>query len=245
MNDESTFCVVVGNKMDLASEMGDDEIASESDARALLLEVFPALAREVTPQENGKDNTTVSQSIDIAPNPRESAARSRSSSRMPGGTMTTTHTSMTIYHTPASSLIGSSSQLSQPSPSLLNYWTPRSGSPSTMDSGATSRPRNSSNSSDSSSLMTVTPSPLRRIAAEDSSRETIGPLSPDIGPALFLTSAKSGHLVSDVFDYVARRVVTRWEYEDKMGGSKSSDEEGSLRLDEWHGRRKFGQDCCT
>ncbi len=32
------------------------------------------------------------------------------------------------------------------------------------------------------------------------------------GPKLFLTSAKTGAGVSDVFEYVARRVVMRWEW---------------------------------
>jgi hypothetical protein len=34
------------------------------------------------------------------------------------------------------------------------------------------------------------------------------------GPKLFFTSAKTGEGVNDVFEYIARRVVMRWEYEE-------------------------------
>jgi Ras-related protein Rab-7A len=35
---------------------------------------------------------------------------------------------------------------------------------------------------------------------------------------LFFTSAKTGEGVSDVFEYIARRVVRRWEYEERLEG---------------------------
>jgi Ras-related protein Rab-7A len=40
------------------------------------------------------------------------------------------------------------------------------------------------------------------------------PPRPLRGPKLFFTSAKTGAGVSEVFSYVARRVVTRWEWEE-------------------------------
>ena len=39
---------------------------------------------------------------------------------------------------------------------------------------------------------------------------------PDRGPKLFFTSAKTGEGVEDVFGYVVKRVVGRWEYEEAM-----------------------------
>jgi Ras-related protein Rab-7A len=38
---------------------------------------------------------------------------------------------------------------------------------------------------------------------------------PARGPKLFFTSAKTGVGVSEVFTYVARRVVMRWEWEEE------------------------------
>jgi Ras-related protein Rab-7A len=38
---------------------------------------------------------------------------------------------------------------------------------------------------------------------------------PARGPKLFFTSAKTGAGVSEVFAYVARRVVMRWEWEEE------------------------------
>jgi Ras-related protein Rab-7A len=40
------------------------------------------------------------------------------------------------------------------------------------------------------------------------------PPCPPRGPKLFFTSAKTGSGVSEVFAYVARRVVVRWEWEE-------------------------------
>jgi hypothetical protein len=40
--------------------------------------------------------------------------------------------------------------------------------------------------------------------------------TPEKGPKLFWTSAKTGEGVKDVFGYIARRVVTRWEWEDTL-----------------------------
>ena len=51
-----------------------------------------------------------------------------------------------------------------------------------------------------------------RYAACDSAAEP--PEPPERGTRLFFTSAKTGEGVSSVFEYVARRVVTRWEYEE-------------------------------
>ena len=41
------------------------------------------------------------------------------------------------------------------------------------------------------------------------------------GPKLFFTSAKTGTGVSEVFAYVARRVVKRWEWEEAQENAPS------------------------
>jgi hypothetical protein len=42
------------------------------------------------------------------------------------------------------------------------------------------------------------------------------PPPPDRGPKLFFTSAKTGEGVSAVFEYIAGRVIRRWEYEERL-----------------------------
>ena len=39
---------------------------------------------------------------------------------------------------------------------------------------------------------------------------------PERGPKLFFTSAKTGEGVEDVFGYVVKRVIGRWEYDEAM-----------------------------
>jgi Ras-related protein Rab-7A len=38
----------------------------------------------------------------------------------------------------------------------------------------------------------------------------------DRGPKLFLASAKTGQSVPIIFEYIAKRVVMRWEWEDTV-----------------------------
>lgn len=51
--------------------------------------------------------------------------------------------------------------------------------------------------------------------------------APERGPKLFFTSAKTGEGVEDVFGYVVRRVVGRWEYEEAVGRLRDEREEVS------------------
>lgn len=55
---------------------------------------------------------------------------------------------------------------------------------------------------------------------------------PEQRPKLFFTSAKTGEGVADVFEYVARRVVGRWEWE-----RRAREEEGAEAWDRegWQG----------
>ncbi|KAF5309533.1 hypothetical protein D9619_012413 [Psilocybe cf. subviscida] len=227
-----------------------------------------------------------------------STPRSRSSSRFyPGGTMTTTHTTLSIYHTPSSSMFDVyQSARSSPEPHSL----PGSPSPPRTGSGVgviggmgmeTGRRRTTtmlSNGSASSSAPTITPSLFARSASQSRLRATspaaesesdteeasptptptslststplptpnAPPLPPDRGPKLFFTSAKTGDGVRDVFEYIARRVVLKWEHDewaearvmhfrDASGATTSARAVAeTIRLRRDQRPRKVGGECC-
>ena len=77
--------------------------------------------------------------------------------------------------------------------------------------------RTSASSVSSTSALTITQSLFARSTAKAVTTPTAPsppPLpQPEFGPKLFFTSAKTGEGVSEVFEYVARRVVVRWEWE--------------------------------
>jgi hypothetical protein len=54
--------------------------------------------------------------------------------------------------------------------------------------------------------------------------------APDNGPRLFWTSAKTGEGVKDVFEYIATRVVTRWDWDDRLEAQASVSVHCSLCL---------------
>ncbi|GLB45104.1 putative ras of Complex, Roc, domain of DAPkinase [Lyophyllum shimeji] len=174
--------------------------------------------------------------LSYSPKHRLSKSRSRSSSHFYSGTMTTTHTTLTIYHTPSSSLFDVyQSARSSPEP-----WSSPSSSSSASSSAhprrqGTTRKRRSTGSASSESAATITPSRFAREHASSSaslasqtaedhhpapdlSASTPFPLPPPParGPRLFFTSAKTGEGVADVFEYIAARVVRRWEYEERV-----------------------------
>ena len=164
-----------------------------------------------------------------------SSVRSRSLLR--GGTASSTRTALSIYHTPSSSLF-ESYESARSSP------TPASRSPSPPNSHLSPTPghqarRRASSSSSSSSTPTITPSnfalqrtrtnsnPLPSISQQQDQAglthimDHFDPGSPQLPkperkPRLFLTSAKTGEGVSDVFEYIAKRVVSKWEYQENV-----------------------------
>jgi Ras-related protein Rab-7A len=153
---------------------------------------------------------------------RRSRSAGTSSARLYSvGTLGSTNT---IYHTPSSSFFDVyESARSSPYPFPDS---PSSPSPSPLGSvnmRAEGRRllSTSSLSSSGTSAPTITPS---LFAARN--RTTSGATAPsvqmvrdppEIGPKLFWTSAKSGQGVSDVFEYVAKRVVRMWEWEEERG----------------------------
>ncbi|KAF8054331.1 ras-domain-containing protein [Lyophyllum atratum] len=195
---------------------------------------------------NGSTNTHHQPTLSPSHSPKHhlSKSRSRSASHFYGGTMTTTHTTLTIYHTPSSSLFDvfqSARTSPEPWSSSSHTATSPSSSPSASSSPSTStypsiRGRRatalSTGSASSGSAATITPSLFaREHTAGPSSSPITEDLDPDLalqpfavplpppparGPKLFFTSAKTGDGVSDVFEYIARRVVRRWEYEERI-----------------------------
>ncbi|KAI0770924.1 P-loop containing nucleoside triphosphate hydrolase protein [Trametes elegans] len=179
------------------------------------------------------------------------------------GTMTTTHT---IYHTPSSSLFDAfESALSSPAFTALS--APPSRSPSRSPDARASpgcSPRRMPSMSSMSSAPTITPSLFVRgqagttTATTPESGSPPGPSAPtpprpppERYPRLFFTSAKTGEGVADVFEYVARRVVARQEYEEALEARTmhvhDADQSMSIRLGAGGGPsegRWAGVSCC-
>ncbi|KIJ15854.1 hypothetical protein PAXINDRAFT_99225 [Paxillus involutus ATCC 200175] len=247
---EDYCCVVVGNKTDLVNSNthGMTSVVSEVEALRFLDELIPPSSppplcpvEEVTiaveeftsgditspHHESDMDLSSIlrSRSIDINRHDHlgsYSKSRSRSGTRFNNGTMTSTHTALTSYHTPSSSLFDVyASARSSPFPPSISS---RPSSPVR----APRRVSSSLSSTSSSSAPTITPSLFTRDQAAATTPPTLTlpspasetmplfPPPPERGPKLFFTSAKTGEGVREVFEYIAQRVVARWEYEDAI-----------------------------
>ncbi|GJE89231.1 ras-domain-containing protein [Phanerochaete sordida] len=200
-------------------------------------------------------------SIDIGVYHRK-APRSRSRSTLfrasTVGTMTTTHT-LSVYHTPTSSIFDAfESARSSPVRCSRLDTPPRSRS----TSPARAARRQPSFASLLSDAQTITPSrygrsregtraatPARAATPSPAAAHALRvPPAPEQGPKLFFTSAKTGEGVVDVFEYVARRVVQRWEYEEAVEARTLHMQDASvdtIRLQHAHDARTWrGASCC-
>ncbi|KAH7881871.1 P-loop containing nucleoside triphosphate hydrolase protein [Phlebopus sp. FC_14] len=272
---EDYCCIIVGNKADLINHdtMEPSSVVSEAEALRFIDELVPP-SRQAPPTEDAltapqlvvdSEDTQAegirTPSIDINPRSRRwrsSKSRSCSSTRPLNGTLTSTLSGMTSFHTPSSSLFDTyASARSSPFPPSV------SSSPSVSPSPTRVQGRTKSLSSrSSSSALTITPSLFTRDQGAAVTPPTPSPTRsysaarfppvPDRRPRLFFTSAKTGEGVRDVFEYIARRVVMRWEYEEAMDArtlhvqDSSSTGTETIRLGlarretEWHGTRS----CC-
>lgn len=240
-------CVVVGNKIDLAEEIGDcrNMAVSEEETRILLEELIPTSSASTSPitlqlpheiprteihSASPKNESPSSSDVpngcgsayldsdDELPKPidirfsgrRQSISRPTSRSRL-GGTMTTTHTSLSVYHTPSSSLFDE--YVSAPSSPM--HTATASSRPTRNSLSPGSLWHRGTSASTNTSSVTITPSLFERPASMSTSTPATA-LPLDRGPKLFLTSAKSGHTVPIVFEYIAKRVISRWEWEDSV-----------------------------
>jgi len=155
----------------------------------------------------------------------------------------------TIYHTPSSSYFDVyESARSSPVPFPGGHGTSPSDGPGygsigrgSLRKGMRMNGRNDSTTSrgsrssvSSSSAMTITQSLFARSSTANPASAAHPPAPPtppplqslERRPMLFFTSAKTGEGVSEVFEYIARRVVVKWEWE-----AREWDEDG-----EWEGR---------
>jgi Ras-related protein Rab-7A len=178
--------------------------------------------------------------------------RSRTSqfSLMPNSTVSSTRTGFTSFqsfHTPASSISdgyepyhsAQSSPLSysrspSSSPSLHNHRSYHSLSASTISTSTVS----------TSIAPTITPA---RYANNLRTLPQTKPSRPLRGPKVFFTSAKTGAGISEVFGYVARRVVMQWEWEEAHASEPVVGNGSTVHLgDAMTGRKKaFLPGCCS
>jgi len=246
-------CVVVGNKMDLVPA-GEFPAVMEGDVLKFMEGICPLEIPEVnvpltspwqSPRVLDEDLVpapTKSGSIDIADHRTRQylSSRGHSGSRsrsFRGGTVSSSRTALSIYHTPSSSLFENyESARSSPTPASRSP-SPPPNIPLSPTLGNWIK-RKASSSSSSSSTPTITPSnfvlrrartnsnPLPSISQQQDQTNpthTLDHLSsppqlpkPERRPKLFLTSAKTGEGVVDVFEYIAKRSVTRWEYQENL-----------------------------
>ncbi|KAG1817298.1 P-loop containing nucleoside triphosphate hydrolase protein [Suillus subaureus] len=196
--------------------------------------------------------------IDIQNHHKLSKSRSRSSTLHTSTSLYGTFRSgVTSFHTPSSSLSeiytsARSSPLpgSQPgSPARMRRMTSLSSTSTTTTTTTTT--------TTSSSALTITPSlftrgqrPTTPQADPDLFLPSALPDPPDTGPKLFLTSAKTGTGVSDAFEYIALRVVRKWEYEEAVEARtfhvRDESDGDTVRLGLEDGRRKWKTpgSCC-
>ena len=154
------------------------------------------------------------------------------------GTVSTMRSGLSIYHTPASSFFDSfesfaSSPRASSPPSLHSRESTQSLSVSPRTPVRQVPRRAPSSSSLTSSAPTITPSLFLRTRASTSATSSHSPTesgqdgqpleavesytvdtppAPDRRPRIFWTSAKTGEGISELFEYVAKRVVMRHEY---------------------------------
>jgi Ras-related protein Rab-7A len=144
----------------------------------------------------------------------KSHSRNSQFSLTPQGTMRSTHTGFTSFYTPSSSF----SDGQEPYHSALSspHSCSRSPSSSRLLHAHRSHPRRSLSSS-TTSISTAPTITLARYSGAQVLTGTLPPRPPR-GPKLFFTSAKTGAGVSEVFAYIAQRVVMRWEWEEEQTG---------------------------
>jgi Ras-related protein Rab-7A len=283
-------CVVVGNKIDLVEE-GYERRVTEADAWRFLEELMPTSSTsprqppspvqvscnddecdegEATDDElSMSQHTERPQTVPLLPgvtSPNHTISKIAPQPHIPrnigNGTIGTTHSALSIYHTPSSSIFDQfHSARASPEPSYSHS------PPHLLSSSPHKSPRARIPSlSSSSSGMTITPSLFARTKGvsangivghrqtSGSSTATIPAPTPtaaprDHGPRLFFTSARTGQGVQGVFEYIAKRVAMRWEEEERVMQVMEGSAAESVRLVE--DARAMGRKhrrnlaCCT
>ncbi|KAG2102512.1 P-loop containing nucleoside triphosphate hydrolase protein [Suillus discolor] len=199
--------------------------------------------------------------IDIQNHRKPSKSRSPSSTSHANTFLYGTFRSgVTSFHTPSSSLSDVyTSARSSPLPGSQPESPARVRRMTSLSSTTTTTTTTSS-----SSALTITPSlftrgqrpptpptPPQLDPDPDLPLPSSLPDPPDTGPKLFFTSAKTGTGVSDAFEYIAVRVVKKWEYEEAVEARTfhvSDESDGNtVKLGLEDGKRKRnarGASCC-
>ena len=175
-------------------------------------------------------------------------ARSRTSefNLMPNSTVGSAHTGFTSFqsfHTPSSSISDGYEPYHSAQSSPLSHSRSPSSSPSHRLYHSLSASTISTSTASTSIAPTITPA---RYADDLRTLSQTTPPRPLRGPKVFFTSAKTGVGVSEVFGYVARRVVMGWEWEEAHAGGLVGDG-GTIHLaDAMTGSKKaFLPGCCS
>ncbi|KAG1724826.1 ras-domain-containing protein [Suillus paluster] len=275
---DSFCCVIVGNKMDLmqpgigvtveeAQKFVQELVPlsapeppqpAERVAEEIIVEDPIAVDDEGTIDEHEPDTDpsllAPSARIDIQNRRKLSKSRSRSSTRPASAALYGTFRSgLTSFHTPSSSVSDIyASARSSPLPGSLPESPPTVRRMTSLSSTTTTS---------SSSAATITPSLFMK---EQRAAKPPTPPLPDVpdtpgfclleppesGPKLFFTSAKTGSGVSEAFEYIALRVVKKWEYEEAVEARtfhiRDSSDGDTVRLGLEDGGRKWNASgvCC-
>ena len=204
-----------------------DSDTSESEDIICVDETRPPVIHHTVPEANndagadGEYSTSTilipprTRSIDVLTHHHKQSVKSRSRfSLAPNSILSSTQTDLASFHTPASSFADSHARYESALSSPLSHSRSASSSPPLYSHRSYCSLSTSTMST--STVPTITPA---RYAAAHHLANRSTPSRPPRGPKLFFTSAKTGAGVSDVFDYVARRVVTRLEWEEAHVGS--------------------------
>ena len=179
-------------------------------------------------------------------------ARSRTSqfNLLPNSTVSSTHTGFTSFqsfHTPASSISDGHEPYHSAQSSPLSHSRSPSSSPSLQNHRSYhSLSASTISTSTASTSIAPTITPARYVNNLRTLPET-RPSRPLRGPKLLFTSAKTGAGVPEVFGYVARHVVMRWEWEEAHASWPLVGNGSSVHLaDAMRGRKKaFLPGCCS
>ena len=260
-SDDEEMCVHTNGNLNPDTSQSEDIILLDETAGPA------AVGPHATPDANGgpeaDDMDTSVPTIMIPPrtssidlgshhHKRPSKSHSRNSQlsfAAHGGTLGSTHTGFTSFHTPASSF--SDGTHAEPFESALSSPLSHSRSPSSSSPLLRAHNRSRTTRRRSSSTISIstapTITPARYATAQALARGM--PPRPPRGPKLFFTSAKTGAGVSDVFAYIAQRVVTRWEWEETRGSEPPNGvrNSSSVGLDQTMiGQKKtFRSTCCS
>jgi Ras-related protein Rab-7A len=230
-------------------------ISEPALAEIIVEDSIPGAAEGSTDADEPDTNPSLlaaSARIDIQNGPSLSRSSSVTRHANASAVYGTFRSGLTSFHTPSSSFSDTyASACSSPLPGSRHESPARVRKMSSLASTTTT--------TSSSSAITITPSLFTRgqrattpptpLDAPDTP-ELCLPDPPELGPKLFFTSAKTGLGVSEVFEYIALRVLRKLEYEEAVEARTSHITDASdgdtvrLGLADGGRKRKAPGACC-